>query len=110
MEVDDAANDAVTTDLETEGPAELLARVPEQKLLPFASGLLPTGTGRANELCEMNTLKLQKALKPALTDGNGVLGDVSFVSAVNDYVLNISCLTKRSCWVCRRETRVSHLL
>jgi len=49
----------------------------EAKLLPFASGLLPTATGRGNMLAEMDAIQLQKELKPALVDGSGVLGDVS---------------------------------
>ena len=48
------------------------------KLLPFGSGLLPTGSGRGNHLAEMDSQELQKAIQPALLEGKGVLGDVSF--------------------------------
>jgi hypothetical protein len=47
------------------------------KLLPFGSGLLPTGSGRGNHLAAMDQHKLQKDIQPALLDGKGVLGDVS---------------------------------
>ena len=80
MDIDDGNTEGVTTDPDTDGTSESMPHVPERKLLPFASRLLPTGTGRGNELCEMNAQKLQKALKPALTAGQGVLGDVCFFS------------------------------
>ena len=52
---------------------------PATRLLPFGSSLLPTGTGRGNNLCDMDAPQLQKEFKPVFTEGGGVLGDVSTV-------------------------------
>ena len=78
MDVDGNANaGGKASKSNTEAIYESASLGPEKKLLPFASRLLPTGTGRGNELAELNAQKLQKAMKPTLTEGGGVLGDVS---------------------------------
>jgi hypothetical protein len=59
---------------------------PRRRLLPFGSGLLPTGTGRGNRLAETDFLQLQKEMHHMILDGGGVLGDVSALDLCDSFI------------------------